>query len=59
MNKKYEVTWKITGKMEVSAPNSDMAEEIINNIEDPLEIINHSIMIDVETTGASHIPWSG
>lgn len=54
MNKAYEVSWKMTGTMRISAQSSDEAEEILNNIEDPEEILKHSIGIDCEATGASH-----
>ena len=54
MKKRYDVSWKMTGQMEVAANDSMEAEEIVNNIEDPEEIIKHSIGIGFESTGASH-----
>jgi len=54
MKKRYEVSWKMTGMMTVSAEDSIEAEEIVNNIDDPEEIIKHSIGIDFEATGSRH-----
>jgi len=57
MNKKYEVSWKITGKIEVAAENGELAEEIVNSIEDPAELVKHSILLESEAMGHFHIPW--
>ena len=52
VNRIYTVTWKITGRIEVNASSPDNAEAIVNDIEDPEELIKHSIMMDWEATGA-------
>ena len=53
MKKHYTVSWKMTGITEVAADSHDGAEELVNNLEDPEELVKRSIGVDFETTGAS------
>ena len=54
--KRYEVSWRMIGKLEVSAMDNDLAQEIVSNMDDG-EILSQSIILDVQVTGASNIPW--
>ena len=58
MDKIYQVTWKMTGTIEVAALDSELAEEIVSGIDNPELLLKQSYLIEVETTGAEHYPWA-